>query len=96
MLMNAALVSQALEWERMGPKVATPSPERRQRLAVQEGATALIATLLPAIEPVRHPWCWNALKTGRAPSQAKAIRKDNWFPVDACGSCTMAAVLMHG
>jgi hypothetical protein len=44
---------QALDWERVGPQGAPPSPERRHRLAVQEGATALIATLLPAIEPVR-------------------------------------------
>lgn len=44
---------QALDWERVGPIGTQPSPERRRRLAVQEGATALVATLLPAIEPVR-------------------------------------------
>lgn len=44
---------QALEWERVGPQRPAPSPERRRRIAVQEGATALVATLLPAIEPVR-------------------------------------------
>ena len=50
----------------MGPRGATPSPERRRRVAVQEGATALIATLLPAIEPVR-PHCVRRLGVWRNP-----------------------------
>lgn len=61
---------QALEWERVGPQGPQPSPERRRRVAVQEGATALVATLLPAIEPVRLHigfCCWLLLcHTGRA------------------------------
>ena len=44
---------QALEDERLGPrKPGVQSYERRKRLAVQEAATALACTLMPAIEPV--------------------------------------------
>ena len=43
---------QALDWERLGPERKPYSDTRRRRLAVQEAATALVATLQPAIEPV--------------------------------------------
>ena len=43
---------QALEEERLGPRRPPYSDERNRRLAVQEGATALVCTLLPAVEPV--------------------------------------------
>ena len=52
--------AQALEEERLGPRREPYSGERQKRLAVQEAATALICTLLPAIEPltlVRHAPC---------------------------------------
>eukprot|EP01025_Chloroclados_australasicus_P056094 TRINITY_DN6893_c2_g1_i1.p2 TRINITY_DN6893_c2_g1~~TRINITY_DN6893_c2_g1_i1.p2 ORF type:complete len:362 (-),score=92.60 TRINITY_DN6893_c2_g1_i1:193-1194(-) len=43
----------ALDLERLGPLRATPfTDDKRKRLAVQEGSTALAATLQPAIEPV--------------------------------------------
>ena len=42
----------ALEFERLGPERAPYSGAARRRLAVQEAATALACTLLPAIEPV--------------------------------------------
>ena len=45
---------QAIEWERVGPQRAPPSEERRRRVAVQEAATALAATLLPAVEAVQR------------------------------------------
>lgn len=46
---------QALDHERLGPKQVVPFSEARQRrVAVQEAATALTCTLLPAIEPVMH------------------------------------------
>lgn len=44
----------ALENERLGPVRTTYSDVARQRLAVMEGATALLCTLLPAIEPVAN------------------------------------------
>ena len=44
--------AQALEEERLGPRREAYSDERCMRLAVQEGATALVCSLLPAIEPV--------------------------------------------
>jgi len=44
--------AQALEEERLGPRREPYSDERNLRLAVQEGATALVCSLLPAIEPV--------------------------------------------
>ena len=43
---------QALEEERLGPRRQPYSDERQKRLAVQEAATALVCTLMPAIEPV--------------------------------------------
>ena len=43
---------QALEEERLGARRQPYSDERNRRLAVQEAATALVCTLLPAIEPV--------------------------------------------
>ncbi len=49
--------AQALEEERLGPRREPYSDERQKRLAVQEAATALVCTLMPAIEPltlVRH------------------------------------------
>ena len=49
--------AQALEEERLGPRREPYSGERQKRLAVQEAATALMCTLMPAIEPltlVRH------------------------------------------
>ena len=36
---------QALDWERLGPERKPYSESRRRRLAVQEAATALVATL---------------------------------------------------
>lgn len=42
----------ALTWERLGPERPPYSGERQRRIAVQEAATALMCTLLPAIEPV--------------------------------------------
>ncbi|KAK9816556.1 hypothetical protein WJX72_001883 [[Myrmecia] bisecta] len=45
---------QALDYERLGPKRRPYSDKRRKRLAVQEGATALVCALLPAIEPIDH------------------------------------------
>ena len=43
---------QALEEERLGPRREAYSDDRSMRLAVQEGATALVCSLMPAIEPV--------------------------------------------
>ena len=43
---------QALYQEMNGPESSAFSPERSRRLAVQEAATALVCTLMPAIEPV--------------------------------------------
>ncbi|CAL8467515.1 g7053 [Coccomyxa elongata] len=45
-------LTRALEEERLGPRRQPYSGERQKRLAVQEAATALICTLMPAIEPV--------------------------------------------
>ncbi|KAK9823015.1 hypothetical protein WJX81_007049 [Elliptochloris bilobata] len=45
-------LEQALEEERLGPRREPYSDDRSMRLAVQEGATALVCSLLPAIEPV--------------------------------------------
>lgn len=45
---------QALQYDRLGPDRAPYSAGRQKRLAVQEAATALVCTLLPAIEPVVH------------------------------------------
>lgn len=45
---------QALQADRLGPDKSPYSPARQKRLAVQEAATALVCTLLPAIEPVVH------------------------------------------
>ena len=42
----------ALENERLGPVRTSYGEKARQRLSVMEGATALLCTLLPAIEPV--------------------------------------------
>ena len=56
---------QALEEDRLGPqRRGTYSTERQRRLAVQEGATALVCTLMPAIEPVVSvspslTWFWS-------------------------------------
>ena len=44
--------AQALEEERLGPRREPYSDERQKRLAVQEAATALLCTLMPAIEPL--------------------------------------------
>ncbi len=46
------MVVQALYQEMNGPESSPFSPERSRRLAVQEAATALACTLMPAIEPV--------------------------------------------
>lgn len=40
-------------WERLGPERRPYSGDRQRRLAVQEAATSLMCTLLPAIEPVQ-------------------------------------------
>ena len=45
-------VMKALEIERLGPERSRYSDKARKRLAVMEAATALMCTLLPAIEPV--------------------------------------------
>lgn len=45
---------QALQEDAWGPRRDFHSPERQRRIAVQEGATALICTLLPAIEPLTY------------------------------------------
>ncbi|KAK9821639.1 hypothetical protein WJX74_002762 [Apatococcus lobatus] len=45
-------LEQALYQEMNGPESSAFSPERSRRLAVQEAATALVCTLMPAIEPV--------------------------------------------
>jgi hypothetical protein len=50
--MAACHSPQALEEERLGARQEPYSDERQRRLAVQEAATALICTLMPAIEPV--------------------------------------------
>lgn len=42
----------ALDLERLGPARKPYSEPRRRRMALQEGATALLATLMPSIEPV--------------------------------------------
>ena len=42
----------ALEQEQLGPPVRVISDLRRQRMAIQEAATALVATLLPVLEDV--------------------------------------------
>lgn len=43
---------QAIEHERTGIDLAPLSPGRQKRVAVHEMATALVCSLLPAIEPV--------------------------------------------
>lgn len=44
---------QALKREMIGnPRRGAYSEERKRRLAVQEGSTALVCSLLPAIEPL--------------------------------------------
>ena len=45
-------LDKALEEDQLGPRRPPYSDARQKRLAVQEGATALICTLMPAIEPV--------------------------------------------
>ena len=45
---------QALQFDRLGPDRSPYSIGRQKRLAVQEAATALVCTMLPAIEPVVH------------------------------------------
>ena len=45
---------QALQFDRLGPDRSPYSLGRQKRLAVQEAATALVCTMLPAIEPVVH------------------------------------------
>jgi cell division protease FtsH len=45
-------VMKALEIERLGPERSRYSDKARKRLAVMEASTALLCTLLPAIEPV--------------------------------------------
>lgn len=42
----------ALDYERLGPQRQPYSDSRQRRLAVHEAATSLVATLMPAIEPV--------------------------------------------
>ena len=51
---SPAVFLQALQADRLGPDKSPYSPARQKRLAVQEAATALVCTLLPAIEPVVH------------------------------------------
>ena len=48
---------QALEEDRLGARREPYSDDRQKRLAVQEGATALICTLMPSIEPVTLVRC---------------------------------------
>lgn len=48
------LVLQALQYDRLGPDRSPYSAARQKRLAVQEAATALVCSILPAIEPVIH------------------------------------------
>ena len=49
------MVLQALENDRLGPKKRGLIPkERLQRIAIQEGATALVCCLMPAIEPLTY------------------------------------------
>lgn len=45
-------ILEALEYERLGPLREPYSDGRQKRLAVQEAATCVAATLLPSIEPV--------------------------------------------
>lgn len=45
-------VMKALEIERLGPERSRYTDKARKRLAVMEASTALLCTLLPAIEPV--------------------------------------------
>lgn len=45
-------VMKALEIERLGPERSRYSDKARKRLAIMEASTALLCTLLPAIEPV--------------------------------------------
>ena len=45
---------QALQEDAWGPRRDFHSPDRQRRIAVQEGATALVCTLLPAIEPLTY------------------------------------------
>ena len=47
-------VMAALEYERLGAPRAMESLEQRRRMAVQEGATALAASLLPSLEVVEE------------------------------------------
>ncbi|KAL3160769.1 hypothetical protein ABBQ38_009182 [Trebouxia sp. C0009 RCD-2024] len=47
-------LTDALQYDRLGPDRAPYSAGRQKRLAVQEAATALVCTMLPAIEPVVH------------------------------------------
>lgn len=47
-------MSQALQFDRLGPDRSPYSIGRQKRLAVQEAATALVCTMLPVIEPVVH------------------------------------------
>lgn len=49
---TAADIMKALENERLGPERSRYGEPARKRLAVMEGATSLLCTLLPAIEPV--------------------------------------------
>ena len=66
---------QALEEERLGPRRRPYSDERQRRLAVQEAATALACTLLPAIEPVltaRCPFILRPCSSSRAPTCLQA------------------------
>lgn len=48
------LLLQALQYDRLGPDRSPYSAPRQKRLAVQEAATALVCSILPAIEPVVH------------------------------------------
>lgn len=57
MIMKSMFPDQALEEERLGPRRQPYSGERQKRLAVQEAATALVCTLMPAIEPVSMVRC---------------------------------------
>ena len=61
----------ALDYDRLGPSLPAYSDGRQKRLAVHEASTALVASLMPAIEPVvyvtiipreRHPMGQTVLK----------------------------------
>lgn len=47
-------LTDALQYDRLGPDRSPYSAPRQKRLAVQEAATALVCSILPAIEPVVH------------------------------------------